>query len=148
MSSGDGNNEVDKLYKSSQTCPIYHHVSGYSHKPLSQEESIGQLCSEQDGCGNRGEMTHDRANEVQEYEETHREQTETAKLGQESQLDQIVDSRVNPATTLRQQHAKAIWSNSMCNGVRGELHLECREVGHHDGCQISIFTQREQVLLV
>lgn len=36
----------------------------------------------------------------------------------------------------------------MRNGVGGKLHLERREVGHHESREISIFSEREQVLLV
>ena len=59
-----------------------------------------------------------------------------------------MDGRIDPTTTLGQQDAKTIRRNGVGLGVRRELHLEGREVLHHDSRQVSIFTKREQVLLV
>lgn len=36
----------------------------------------------------------------------------------------------------------------MSDGIRSELHLERREVLHHDCGQVTIFTEMEQILLV
>ena len=59
-----------------------------------------------------------------------------------------MNSRVNPSSTLRQQHTPTLWRNSSRNSIRGELHLVRWEMLHHQSCQITIFTQREQIFLV
>ena len=56
-------------------------------------------------------------------------------------------SRVDPATTLREQDTALLGCHSVRFGVGAELGLERREMLHHECCQEPIF-EREQILLV
>ena len=51
-----------------------------------------------------------------------------------------MDSGVDPTTSLRQQNLEFVGSDGMSDGVRRELHLECREMLHHDRGKETIFT--------
>ena len=86
--------------------------------------------------------------EINHNNEPHRETTESAKVREENKLDQIVDRGINPSTTLREKNAPFIGCDGVRNSIGREFHLECGEVLHHEGCQVTIFTEREQVLLV
>lgn len=50
--------------------------------------------------GTRGLTTDDGTNEIEEDDEPHREETESAHLGQEVQLSEVVDGGVDPSSTL------------------------------------------------
>lgn len=93
-------------------------------------------------------MTYNCANEIKEDKETHGEETKATKFRQECEFDKVMDRGIDPTTTLRQKHGKAIGGNGVGDGIGSELHLEGREMGHHDGCEVPIFTEGEQVLLV
>jgi len=95
-----------------------------------------------------GNATYDRAEQIDEHEEAHREAAETEQLWQEQQFTQIVHRRVDPATTLRQQHAPRLGGDRACLRIRRELRLECREVLHEECREETILSEREQILLV
>ena len=57
-------------------------------------------------------------------------------------------SRVDPATTLREQDTALLGCHSVRFGVGAELGLERREMLHEQRREETIFTEREQVLLV
>ncbi len=59
-----------------------------------------------------------------------------------------MNGRVDPTTTLRKQYAPFVRGNRMGDGVGGELHLESWEVFHHERREVTVFSEREQVLLV
>ena len=59
-----------------------------------------------------------------------------------------MDGRVDPTTTLREEDAPRVWRHRMTERMRIELGLEGREVLHDESRQETIFTEREQVLLV
>lgn len=50
--------------------------------------------------GTRGLTTNDGTDEIEEDDEPHREETESAHLGQEVQLSEVVDGGVDPSSTL------------------------------------------------
>ena len=59
-----------------------------------------------------------------------------------------MDGRVDPTTTLREEDAPGVRRHRMTERMRVELGLEGREVLHNESRQETIFTEREQVLLV
>ena len=56
--------------------------------------------------------------------------------------------RVNPSSTLREENSPRLGGHSMRNSIRSKLGLESWEMLHHQRRQESIFTEREQILLV
>jgi hypothetical protein len=84
--------------------------------------------------------------EVDEDDEAHGKAAETAQSIEEDELSQVVDGRVDPSTTLRQQDRPFIGSDGVRMSVPDELGLVVREVLKQQGCQVSIFTKMEQVL--
>lgn len=82
------------------------------------------------------------------HEEPHGETAEPKQLGQQDKLGQVMHRRVDPSTTLGQQHAVALRrdGSSLCIGT--ELGLERREVFEQERRQEPILAEREQVLLV
>lgn len=88
------------------------------------------------------------SDKIQIHDEPHGEEAETAHLRQKSQLGQVVDGRIDPSTTLGKKDFPSVRSNSIAQGVRGKLHLEGREVFHHQGRKVSILSKGEQVLFV
>lgn len=56
--------------------------------------------------------------------------------------------RVNPSTSLRQQHLEFVWYNSLAYGLRNENLLAFRESLEHERREVSIFAEEEQVLRV
>lgn len=59
-----------------------------------------------------------------------------------------MDRRVDPSSTLTQKYIPSTWRDCTGNSVRGEFHLVRREVLHHERGEVSIFSEREQILLV
>jgi len=59
-----------------------------------------------------------------------------------------VNRRVDPSPPLRQQHRPTIRRDGVGDGVGRELHLVSWEVLEHEGGEVSIFSEREEVLLV
>lgn len=74
--------------------------------------------------------------------------TETAHVGKEHQLGKIVHGRVDPATTLREQDTPRVGCDRHGVSIGDEFGLVVREVLEDERCQVSIFTEGEQVLLV
>lgn len=72
--------------------------------------------------------------EVNENEKAHGEKTEPAKLGKENQFAQVVNSRVNPTTSLGEQDARRLRGHRMCDSVRCELGLERGEIFEEQSC--------------
>ncbi len=93
-------------------------------------------------------VTYQSTKKIQEDEESHREAAETKQLRKENELAQVMDSRVDPPTTLRQQHPPRLRGDRMRQGIRIELGAERREVLEHQSRKVTIFTEGEQVLLV
>ena len=72
--------------------------------------------------------TYNCTEQINHDDETHRETTEAKKFRQEHKLTKIVYSRIDPATTLREQHAPRLGSDGVRDGIRRELGPERREV--------------------
>ena len=92
--------------------------------------------------------TYNCTEQINHDDETHRETTDTTQLREENQFTQVMDSGINPTTTLRQQNGPRLWCHSVCNSVWGELQLERREMFDKQSRQESIFAEREQIFLV
>lgn len=92
--------------------------------------------------------THQCTDQIQVHKEPHRETANAAHFRQNSKLAQVMDGRVDPSTTLREQHAPRDRGHSPSDRIRLEFGLECRKVLQEKRRQEPIFTQREQVLLV
>ena len=92
--------------------------------------------------------THQCTDEIQVYKEPHGETTDATKFRQDSKLAQVMDGRVDPTTTLREQHTPRDRRHGPSDGIGLELGLERREMLHEERRQEPIFTQREQILLV
>ena len=90
----------------------------------------------------------DGRDQINEYNESHRETTETTESVKEDKFSKIVNSRVDPTTTLREQYAPGLGSDGVGDGRSEELRAERREVLQQERCQETIFTEREQVFLV
>ena len=58
-----------------------------------------------------------------EDDESHRKTAETAQLVNKDELEQVVNSRIDPATTLRHEHLPIIGSNRLGVSLSAELHL-------------------------
>lgn len=78
---------------------------------------------------------------IDEDDESHREAAKTAKTIKEYQFCEIVDSRVDPSTPLRQQDLPLIRSNGVGMSIPNELGLIVREVLQKKSCQVTIFAQ-------
>lgn len=92
--------------------------------------------------------THQCANKVQVHKEPHRETTYATKFWKDSKLAKVVNGRVDPAATLREQHSPGDRRHGPSDRIGLELGLERREVFHEERRQEPIFTKREQVFLV
>lgn len=57
-------------------------------------------------------------------------------------------SRVDPSSPLTEEHIPSTRRNCMSDGIRCELHLECREMLHHKCREVPIFSEGEEILLV
>ncbi len=90
----------------------------------------------------------DSTEEIDEDHKSHTETTETAQVLQEDELSQVVDGRIDPSSSLRQENGPCFWSRSAGIGIRYKLVRHCWEVFGHQGCQISILTKRQEILLV
>ena len=66
--------------------------------------------------------------EVDHDNETHRETAEATEPVKEYQLAEVVYCRVDPATTLRQQHLPVVRCDSESMRITNELSLEVREM--------------------
>ena len=74
--------------------------------------------------------------------------TETTHVGKEHQFSQIVNGRVDPSTTLRQQNTPRVGSNSHGVSIGDELRFVIREMLENESSEVTIFSEREQILLV
>ena len=95
-----------------------------------------------------GDRLNEGRNKINHNHETHREAAETAKLVQEDKFSKIVDSRIDPTTTLWQQNLPIIWSDRVRMSIPNELSLEVGKVFQEQRREVSIFTKMEQVLHV
>ena len=92
--------------------------------------------------------THYSPEQIHKDDESHREETKTAHLGQKQQFHEVVNRRVDPSSPLTQQHVPSTGRDGVGYSVGSEFHLKSGKVFHHECRQIPIFTEREQVLLM
>lgn len=85
--------------------------------------------------------THERADKIQIDKEPHRETTDATKFRQDGKFAKIVDGRVDPTTTLREQHSPRDWCHGPRDCIRLEFGLKRREVLHKERRQVTIFAE-------
>jgi hypothetical protein len=59
-----------------------------------------------------------------------------------------MNSRIDPPTALREENTPRLGRHSVRNRIRAKLGFESREMLHKKSGQESIFSKREQILLV
>ncbi|KAL0769411.1 hypothetical protein CaCOL14_008719 [Colletotrichum acutatum] len=90
----------------------------------------------------------DGGQQVDEDNKTHGETAETAELGHGDELHEVVDGRVDPATSLREEDGPGIGRNGVGVGAVGILCLVRVVELEQQRRQVSILTEVEQVLHV
>lgn len=100
--------------------------------------------SKVDGCGRENESS----KQVNEHDESHTEAAEATQVLEEHKLSQVVDSRVNPTTSLGHENLPCFWSSCAGICIWNELVRHVREVFGHKSGEESIFSKGQQVLLM
>jgi hypothetical protein len=59
-----------------------------------------------------------------------------------------MDRRVDPSATLREQNAERVWHDRVANGLRQVHHFALWISFEHERGQVSVFPQKQQILLV
>ncbi|KAI6770920.1 hypothetical protein HG531_009775 [Fusarium graminearum] len=141
-----------------------------NHLPLAAQDEDNGLqtvdgTKQQEGCdGHDGGVGRDLVNqvddihdndrldnstqEIDENDESHTETTETTKFGKRDKLDQVVHSRVNPTTSLRQEDGPRVGSNGPSLRAVEVLCLVLAVVLEEQSRKVSILTKVKQVLHV
>jgi len=88
------------------------------------------------------------SHQVQEHNESHGEETESAQFLKKEQFEQVVNGRVDPATPLGEQNTPGFGGSSVRKSIRDELVAHVGEVLGHKGGKVTIFSKRQQVLLM
>jgi len=78
----------------------------------------------------------------------HAETKSTAQVSHEYQLHEIVHGTVDPATSLRQKNLESIGNRRLANCLWYKDLLPLREGPQHQSREITIFSEKQQVLLV
>lgn len=86
--------------------------------------------------------------EFDEDDKLHAEAKCAAKISNEHQLHQIVDSTIDPSPSLRKKHLELFRHSGFADGLRHKDLLALRECLKHQGRQVSVLTEQKQVLLV
>lgn len=79
---------------------------------------------------------------------SHTETKDTTKIGDSDEFKQIVNSRVDPSSSLTKKNSERIWNDGLAHCLRAEHHFPPRESSQHQRRQEPIFSEEEQVLLV
>ena len=97
---------------------------------LTDVESEGNSCRQDDST-----------DKLDENDELHAEAESTAEISYEYQFHEVVHSRVNPTTTLREKDLESIRHSSLANGLGNEDLLALGESLQHKRGQVSVLTQ-------
>ena len=90
----------------------------------------------------------DGGQKIDHNDEAHREAAETTEPVEEHQLAEIVNCRVDPATTLREKHLPVVGRDRIGMRISDELRLEVRKVLEEKCRQVTIFTEVQKILHV
>lgn len=90
----------------------------------------------------------ERSHQLNKDDKSHREAESSTKIVDLNELGQIVHSRVNPSSTLREKNKEGIRYDSLANSLRHKHHFPLGECLEHQCRQVSIFTKQEKILLV
>lgn len=116
-------------------------VSGYLPKS-------GRLIhTDVEGEGN-GSGQDESSHQFDEDDKLHTEAEGTTEVADQDQLHQVVDSRVDPTATLREQNAERVGNGSLANGLGDEDLLSLGEGAEHESCQVTILTEQQKILLM
>jgi hypothetical protein len=97
---------------------------------------------------NTGRWKNNGTAKINEHNESHTETAETTELLKLHELDQVMDGRVNPSSTLRQKNTPRFGSSRLTLGIGNELVGHLGEILGHQGGEVAILTEGKQVLLV
>jgi hypothetical protein len=93
-------------------------------------------------------QTHDSTKQIDKDKESHRETAKSKQFRQDDKLAEIMNCRIDPPPTLREQYTPRFRSHGVRNGMGAELGLEGREMLHQESRQETIFTKGKQILLM
>ena len=109
----------------------------------------GRESDNQDHGQNQGHGQDDGADQLHQNDKLHREAEGTAQIpDQGPSSKQVVDSRVDPTTSLRQQDVELVGDDSLADSLGHKHHLAVGEVAEHERRQEAILSKKQQVLLV
>jgi hypothetical protein len=86
--------------------------------------------------------------QIEEDNESHRKETESTHFRNGQEFKEVMNSRIDPSSTLRQENCPTRRRDGVSDSIGRKFHLESGKVLHHQCREVSIFTQREKVLLV
>src|SRR5690606_21529996 len=81
-------------------------------------------------------------------DEAHRETAETAELVHGDKFNKVVHRRVDPSSSLGQEHLPGVGSDSPCVRVKNVLGLVLAVILEQKSREVTILTQVEQILHV
>lgn len=86
--------------------------------------------------------------EFHSNDELHGEAERTTEVSDKDEFEQVVNGRVDPSSTLREEDSEGVGYNSLADSLRTKDHLSLGEGLEHQGGEVTIFSEQEQVLLV
>lgn len=95
-----------------------------------------------------GSWKHKCADQFDEDNELHTEAEGSAEITNQDQFHEIVDSTVDPSSSLREKNLELIRYGGLAHSLWNEDLLSLGESSQHQSREITIFTKKEQVLLV
>lgn len=110
---------------------------------LRQDGDHENVEGETDGGGK-----HEGTDEVHKDDKLHREAECTAQVTDQHELEQVVNGRIDPSSSLREQDSETFRHDRLAYGLRAEHHLSLRERLEHECREVSVFTKEEKILLV
>ena len=90
----------------------------------------------------------DCAEEINEDNEPHAKAAEATEVFQPDQFSQVVNCRVDPASSLRKKDTPRVWCRCASESIGYKLIGHLWEMFGHECCKESIFSKREEILFV
>lgn len=78
----------------------------------------------------------------------HREAEGPAEVADEEELEEVVNGRVDPSSTLREEDAERVGDDGLADSLRAEHHLALGEGLEHERRKVAILAEEQEVLLV
>ena len=95
-----------------------------------------------------GSREHKSPRKLHKHNELHREAECAAEVSHQQEFGKIMNGRINPPATLRQEDSELIGDNRLAHGLGAEHHLALRECFKHERGEVPILAKEEQVFLV